>query len=261
MYKVLNRFVSLSKNSVGVFVPVLLVLAVWEVAVLLLGVPRYVLPSVSQIVDSTMKYHSYLLSNLADTLIHALIGLTLAALFSLAISMPLAYSETIRETINPLIAGFNAIPRAALVPLLVLWFGLGGLPRIITAFLIAFYPILVPTLTAMVTLEKDLYELLSSFGATKRQILVKVAIPRATPYFLSSLHTGLANAIVGTVVAEMIASDKGMGYIIHSSTSRLDIPLAFSCLLLLILSTLLMSKLLGLIEKRLAKWAYTASAK
>ncbi|MEM2006609.1 MAG: ABC transporter permease [Sulfolobales archaeon] len=238
---------------------ILTILVVWEVLTQILEVPKYVLPPPSSIVGTTLQYLSYLSANLLDTLFHALVGLSIAASFSLILSLPLAYSETLRDAVNPLIAGFNAIPRAALVPLLALWFGLGGLPKILTAFLIAFYPILVPTLTAMVTIEKELWEMLASFGATKGQVLVKVAIPRSMPYFLSSLHMGLTSALVGTVIAEMIASDRGLGYVILSSTSRLDTSLAFSCLMLLALTTFILSKTMNVVEKRVVKWAYRAS--
>ncbi|MEM1623043.1 MAG: ABC transporter permease [Sulfolobales archaeon] len=235
---------------------VLAILVTWEVLSHLLRVPKYILPPPSSIVETTLKYSSYLSANLLDTLFHALIGLSLAAVFSIVLSLPLAYSETLRDAINPLIAGFNAIPRAALVPILALWFGLGGVPKVLTAFLIAFYPILVPTLTAMVTIERELWEMLTSFGATKGQVLVKVAIPRSMPYFLSSLHMGLTSALVGTVIAEMIASDRGLGYVILSSTSRLDTSLAFSCLMLLALTTFVLSKTISIVEKRAVKWAY-----
>ncbi|MEM0297061.1 MAG: ABC transporter permease [Zestosphaera sp.] len=236
------------------------VCAVWELSVRLLSVPQYVLPAPSVILLSASKYSWYLTHNLLDTLTHAVLGLALAAAFSLAISLPLAYSGSLRNAVYPLIAGFNAIPRAALVPLLALWFGLGSVPKVLTAFLIAFFPILVPTLTAMVTVERELLEMLLSFGATKGQILTKVAVPRAMPYFLSSLHMGLTSAFVGTVIAEMVASDKGLGYVILSSTSRLDTPLAFSCLMLLALVTFTASKALSLTERRVVVWAYRASA-
>lgn len=234
-------------------------ITIWEGLVYLLKIPRYILPSPSSIVSTTLHYFNYLLVNLADTLLHALIGLALAAILSLVLSMVLAYSTILREAISPLIAGFNAVPRAALVPLLALWFGLGGVPKILTALLIAFYPILVPTLTAMVTIEKELWELLMSLGATKLQVLVKISMPRSLPYFLSSFHMGLASAIVGTVIAEMIASDRGLGYVILSSTSRLDTALAFSCLTLLALTTFALSKVIGFTEKRVVKWAYRVS--
>ncbi|MCX8184219.1 MAG: ABC transporter permease [Sulfolobales archaeon] len=237
----------------------ILALTLWEFSIYILKIPRYILPSPSSIIETSTRYSTYLSENLLNTLAHAITGLALAAVFSLALSLPLAYSETVREAISPLLAGFNAIPRAALVPLLALWFGLGSLPRILTSFLIAFYPILLPTLTAMVTVEKELWEILTSFGASKKQILVKVAIPRSMPYFLSSLHMGLASALVGTVIAEMIASDRGLGYVILSSTSRLDTPLAFSCLMLLALTTFTLSKALGIVEKRTVKWAYRVS--
>jgi len=204
------------------------------------------------------KYFEYLLMNLGNTLVSALAGLAIAAFFSLSLSILLSYSDFVRSTIYPLITGFNAVPRAALVPLLALWFGLGFLPKVLTAFLIAFFPILVPTLTAMITIEKELYELLLSLGATKSQILIKIALPRAMPYFLSSLHIGLTGAFVGTVIAEMIASSNGLGYVILSSTSRLDTPLAFSCLFLLTLTTIAISKILSIVERRVVKWAYRA---
>lgn len=253
-----NSMLRVRGAALGITV-ILTILVVWEVLTQILEVPKYVLPPPSSIVGTTLQYLSYLSANLLDTLFHALVGLSIAASFSLILSLPLAYSETLRDAVNPLIAGFNAIPRAALVPLLALWFGLGGLPKILTAFLIAFYPILVPTLTAMVTIEKELWEMLASFGATKGQVLVKVAIPRSMPYFLSSLHMGLTSALVGTVIAEMIASDRGLGYVILSSTSRLDTSLAFSCLMLLALTTFILSKTMNVVEKRVVKWAYRAS--
>lgn len=239
--------------------PLLTLLAlgvVWEAMVRTLSIPTYILPSPSTILSTVNTYSWYLTVNLLDTLAASLMGLAIAAAFSLALSLPLAYSEVIRESIYPLITGFNAIPRAALVPLLALWFGLGAVPKVLTAFLIAFFPILVPTLTAMITVEKELWEMLQSFGASKGQILTKVAIPRAMPYFLSSLHMGLTGAFVGAVIAEMVASDKGLGYVILSSTSRLDTPLAFACLILLALTTFAISKVLSVIERRAVKWAY-----
>lgn len=251
---------SRAKKIAGGILAIPAVLAVWELLVHSFKIPRYVLPSPSSVIETTIRYSSYLSANLLDTLVHALMGLAAAAVFSLLASLPLAYSETLREIVSPLIAGFNAIPRAALVPLIALWFGLGGVPKVITAFLIAFYPILLPTLTAMVTIERELWEMLISFGASKGQILTKVAIPRSMPYFLSSLHMGLTSALVGTVIAEMIASDRGLGYVILSSTSRLDTSLAFSCLMLLALTTFVISKTLGVVERRVVKWAYRVSA-
>lgn len=231
-------------------------LAAWEAFVRFLGVPKFVLPSPTDIFSATLAHRNYLLSNTLDTFYHALVGMAAAAGFSMALSLALAYSERARELVHPIITGFNAIPKAALVPLLALWFGLGSLPRVLTAFLTAFFPILVPTLTAMVTVERELWELLSSFGASRGQVLLKVAVPRSMPYFLSSLHMGLAGAVVGTVVAEMIASDRGLGYVILSSTTRLDTPLAFSCLMLLVVVSLALSKALSIVERRAAGWAY-----
>lgn len=231
---------------------------VWELAVRLLNVPRYILPAPSDVVAVIARYPAYLMANLLETLYTATIGLALAAVTSMVLGLALAYSEALRSAVYPVIVGFNAIPRAALVPILVIWFGLGPIPRILTAFLIAFFPILVPTLTAMITVERELWELLVSFGATRGQILTKVALPRATPYFLSSLQAGFTGSLVGTVIAEMVASDKGLGYVLLSSMSRLDTPLAFACLVLLSAVALAVSRGFMAVERSAAKWAYKA---
>ncbi|MEM4913843.1 MAG: ABC transporter permease [Desulfurococcaceae archaeon] len=196
------------------------------------------------------------MENLLDTTVTALIGLIIATITSFTLSIVMSYSKVLRETLFPLLASFNTIPRAALVPLLVIWFGLGRTPRVLTAFLLAFFPMVVPVLTAMTTVERELVELLTAYGASKTQILVKVSIPRSIPYLMSSLHTGLTSAYVGAVVAEMIASDKGIGYVILSSSSRLDTPLVFACLILLSVTTLVASRIIGVVERRIAKWAY-----
>lgn len=237
----------------------LFVIGLWELVVRLFSIPKFLLPPPSDIIVTIAKHPHYLAMNLFETLYFSMLGLALAAVSSLVLSLLLAYSEVIRGAIYPVIAGFNAIPRAALVPILVIWFGLGSIPKILTAFLIAFFPILVPTLTAMITIERELWELLLSFGASKRQILVKIAIPRSLPYFLSSLQAGFTGALVGTVIAEMVASDRGLGYILLSSTSRLDTPLAFSCLTLLSIAALVLSKIFTVIERGVARWAYRVS--
>lgn len=243
-------------KQLNLLITLAIIFFLWESIVHLLKIPRYVLPAPSTIILTIFRYSSYLLSNLLDTTVTALIGLAIATTTSFILSMIMAYSKAIRDTLFPLLTSFNTIPRAALVPLLVIWFGLGWLPRILTAFLLAFFPMIVPILTAMTTIERELVELLSAYGASKLQILIKIAIPRSLPYLVSSLHTGLTSSFVGTVIAEMIASDKGIGYIILSSSSRLDTPLVFACLILLSVTTLVASKIINIFEKRVVKWAY-----
>lgn len=233
-----------------------LIFLIWEALVQLFKVPRYILPAPTAIVSTILRYGSYLLENLLDTTVSALAGLAIATVTSFTLSIAMSYSRAFRDTLFPLLASFNTIPRAALVPLLVIWFGLGWTPRVLTAFLLAFFPMIVPVLTAMTTVEKELVELLTAYGASKMQILVKVSIPKSLPYLMSSLHTGLTSAYVGAVIAEMIASDKGIGYVILSSSSRLDTSLVFACLILLSVTTLVASKIISVIEKRVAKWAY-----
>src|SRR5690606_9935430 len=119
-------------------------------------------------------------------------------------------SPGIYRAINPLLIGFNSIPKVALVPVLVMWFGIGTVPAIVTAFLTAFFPIAVNVATGIVTVEPELADVLRSLGARRSVILRKVGLPRAMPYLFASLKIAVTLAFVGSVVSEMVASDAGI---------------------------------------------------
>ncbi len=110
------------------------------------------------------------------------------------------------SALYPLLIGFNSIPKAAFVPVLVVWFGIGTVPAILTAFLICFFPIVVNVATGLATLEPELEDVLRSLGATRRDVLFKVGLPRSMPYFFASLKVAITLAFVGSVISETVAS-------------------------------------------------------
>jgi NitT/TauT family transport system permease protein len=121
--------------------------------------------------------------------------------------------------IYPLMTGFNALPKAAFVPILVVWFGIGVGPAVLTAFLISFFPITVNIATGLATLEPELEDVLRVLGAKRWDVLVKVGLPRSMPYFFGSLKVAITLAFVGTTVSEMTASNEGIGYLLVSAGS------------------------------------------
>ncbi|TVQ57182.1 MAG: ABC transporter permease, partial [Rhodobacteraceae bacterium] len=155
----------------------------------------------------------------------------------------------------PVLIGFNSIPKVAVVPILVIWFGIGTMPAIITAFLISFFPILVNVATGIATVEPELRDVMRALGAKNRDIILKVGLPRAMPYFFASLKIAITVAFVGSIIAETVASNKGIGHLMMVASSRFEVPLVFAGLLVTAIMGVLMYAVATLVERRMTGWA------
>jgi NitT/TauT family transport system permease protein len=151
---------------------------------------------------------------------------------------------------------FNALPKAAFVPILVVWLGIGAGPAVLTAFLISFFPIMVNIATGLATLEPELEDVLRVLGARRWDVLVKVGLPRSMPYFFGSLKVAITLAFVGTTVSEMTASNEGIGYLLVSAGSAMQMGLAFAGLVTVGAMAMLMYELFSRVEQRVTGWAH-----
>jgi NitT/TauT family transport system permease protein len=159
----------------------------------------------------------------------------------------------------PLLVAFNAVPKAAIVPILVVWFGIGVGPGILTAFLISFFPITVNIATGLATLEPELEDVLRVLGAKRWDVLVKVGLPRSLPYFYASLKIAITLAFVGTVLAEMTAGDSGIGYLMQTASSQQRLALAFAGLVVIGAMAMAMYEFFSYIERHTTAWAHRGS--
>src|SRR3546814_46997 len=159
----------------------------------------------------------------------------------------------------PVLIGFNSIPKVAVVPVLVIWFGIGTIPAIITAFIISFFPIVVNVATGLATIEPELRDVLRSLGATKTEILMKVGLPRAMPYLFASLKIAITLAFVGSVISETVASNEGIGYLMLSASSSYNVPLVFAGLIVVAVMGVLMYAVAVWFERRMTGWAFRGS--
>jgi NitT/TauT family transport system permease protein len=141
------------------------------------------------------------------------------------------------------------------VPILIIWFGIGTVPAIITAFLLAFFPILVNVATGIATVEPELQDVLRALGASRWQVIKKVGLPRSMPYFFASLKVAITVAFVGSIVAETVGSNKGIGNLMLVASSRFEVPLAFAGLLVTGVMGILMYAVASIIERRMTGWA------
>src|SRR5262249_43917114 len=156
----------------------------------------------------------------------------------------------------PVMIGFNSIPKVALVPVIVIWFGIGAVPAIITACSIAFFPIAVNIATGLATIEPEMQDVLRSLGANRWEVLTKAGIPRSMPYLFASLKIAITLAFVGSVISETVASNKGIGYLMLSASSRFEVPLVFAGLLVVGAMGIGMYAVCATFEKRMTRWAF-----
>jgi len=166
----------------------------------------------------------------------------------------IGYSKFANLTIYPLLIGFNTIPKVALVPLMSLWFGIGAIPAILTAFLLAFFPIAVNVATGLATVETEMQDVLVSLGASRFEVFQKVGLPHTMPYLFASLKVAISQAFIGSVIAETVASNGGIGYVILSASSSFNVPLAFLALLSLAIMGIALYSIFVVLEKRLVRW-------
>jgi NitT/TauT family transport system permease protein len=228
----------------------------WEIACAAFRVEEFILPRPSVVWDAFVKARGPILDHSLSTLLTTLAGFAIAVGAGLVLGALVGWSRTVYDALNPILVGFNSIPKVAVVPILVIWCGVGAVPAILTAFLISFFPIMVNVATGLATLEPELRDVLRALGASKLEITRKVGIPRAMPYFFASLKVAVTLAFVGSVTSEIVASNKGIGYLMLAASGKFDVPLVFAGLIVVAAMGVLMYQIFAAIERRTTRWAF-----
>lgn len=239
--------------TIGLFV-------IWEVSVRAFGIAQYILPAPSVILGAIIEFWPAIWKNSLQTLYTTSVGFLLAVVGGLALGLLVGWSRTIYAGLYPIMVGFNAIPKVAIVPILVIWFGIGTIPAVLTAFLISFFPIVVNVATGLATIEPETEDVLRALGAKKMDIMLKVGIPRSMPYFFGSLKVAITLAFVGSVVSETVASNTGLGQMMSAAQSQFNVPLVFAGLIMLAVEGIAMYALMAWIERRTTGWAHRGQA-
>ena len=227
----------------------------WETAVHVFNIPTFFLPPPTAIALAFVEFWGPIYRHSLYTLSTTLIGFGMAVGFGLLLGLLVGWSRSIYAGLYPLMIGFNAIPKVAVVPILVLWFGIGFVPAVLTAFLISFFPIVVNVATGLATIEPELEDVLKALGASKLDIMRKVGIPRTLPYFFGSLKVAITLAFVGSVISESIASNYGIGNLMLQAQAQFQVPLIFAGLIALAVEGIVMYWLMAILESRMTGWA------
>jgi NitT/TauT family transport system permease protein len=227
----------------------------WELICRVFGISIFILPAPTAILSAIWEYRNQLAYHGAHTLWMTLAGFLLATVFGLLLGIALGASRLVNAGSYPLLVGFNSIPKVAVVPILVFWFGVGWLPPVITAFLISFFPIVVNVATGIATIEPETEDVLRALGASKRDIIAKVGVPRAMPYFFGSLKVAITLAYVGSVIGEQNASNVGIGNLLTRASAAFEVPLVWAALVVLAVMGVGMYTVTVMVERSMTGWA------
>lgn len=241
---------------VGPVVFALSILVVWEVACVWFNISPFALPRPSQIFLVMFGRWPDIAPHLLQTTWSTILGFALGVAVGFVLGVLIGASRTFQRMSYPSLIGFNAIPKVAFVPILAIWFGIGFVPAVLTAMLICLFPVLVMVSTSIASVTPELNDVLRSLGARRRDVLLKVGIPQAMPYFFGSLKIAITLAFVGAVTSETIAANAGIGFLMMKAMSDFDIVLVFASVMWLVVLGVLFYAICVLFEMRFAKWAF-----
>ena len=236
-----------------------LVLALWQIVCSVFSIAEFIFPAPLAIAESMAEFAGPIAQAAWKTFWVTMVGFGISIVVGVLLGLLVGSSRLAYAAVYPLMTAFNALPKAAFVPILVVWFGIGVGPAILTAFLICFFPIMVNIATGLATLEPELEDVLRVLGARRWDVLIKVGLPRSMPYFYGSLKVAITLAFVGTTVSEMTAANEGIGYLLISAGSSMQMGLAFAGLLVVGAMAMVMYELFSYIEKRTTGWAHRSS--
>jgi len=182
------------------------------------------------------------------------LGYVIASILGIALGLAMASSATIKQALQPWVSGLYATPTIALAPLFILWFGIGIWSKVIVVIFLVLFPVTINTEAGLRTTSERLIEMLRSFGATRRQIFVKVSLPSAVPFILAGLKLGIGRGLIGVVVAELFGSRAGLGRLISQSADAFNMPELFAGVVILAFAGIVMTAGFGWLEGRLVPW-------
>jgi NitT/TauT family transport system permease protein len=246
-----SEWVKNNSQTILMFVTMLLV---WHFGVVLLGVKEFILPTPLAAVQTLFQAKFRWPSNFMATFYEVVGGFLVSALIGVILGMAIVWSDWLKRTILPFLVFLNSLPKIAVAPLFMIWFGYGILPNILIVFLISFFPVVINTATGLVAVEEDLLDLVRCLHATKWQKMRKVQLPNSLPYIFSGLKIAATTAVTGAIVGEFVASDKGLGSVIIASQTTLATPVIFGSLILITIIGMVLFGFVEIMERILMPW-------
>jgi NitT/TauT family transport system permease protein len=232
----------------------LVALAAWEAATRAFRIPRFIMPAPSAILGEGWEWRYRFIEHTWVTLYETLGGFALSMSVGVPLAVLIVYSPVLRSALYPLIVLAQSVPKIAIAPVLLLVLGAGEIPKVVVAFLVAFFPVVVDTATGLAATPPELLDLSRSYRASAFKTFLKVRLPMALPFVFAGAKVAITLSVIGAVVGEFVGSDRGLGYVILSATSYWKTELAFSSMILLSLMAILLFGAVELVERLACPW-------
>ena len=230
-------------------------LALWEVLVKVAGVPAFILPPPRDLYSSFMAKYFILGHHALITFTEAVGGFALSFVLGVGFAIGVVYSRHLQNTIYPLIVILYAMPKSAFAPLMVIWIGYGLFSKIAIAFLVAFFPIVVNTVVGLKEVEPELLDLARINRGSAWDVFKKIRLPNSLPYMFAGIKVALVLSVTGAIVAEFVAANEGLGYLVLQANYSLDTAFALVILLILALLSLALFAIVDVVQKKMVPWS------
>lgn len=227
-----------------------IVLALWQFGAPLLGLSAFILPTPLQIIERIATDYRLLFSNSLITLFETLAGFVIAAAAGIGTAFAIFYSRLFERAFYPLLVAMQTVPKVALAPLLVLYLGYDFAPKCFLAFLLAYFPIVIATVVGLKALDRGMVDLVRSMGANEWQTFIKIRLPAALPSIFGGLKVGISLAVIGAVIGEYVAAERGLGYLQLQASSQFDTTLSFASLIIIAAMGVVTFWALEVVERR-----------
>lgn len=226
----------------------------WQMIAMNMG-KAYILPSPTQILQKLWELKKILFTvHLPATMGVTLFGLLISIVLGLVLAVAMDWNEKIQNALYPIIVASQTIPTTAIAPLFVLWFGYGIWSKVLVTILITFFPVTITVYDGFQSTKREMEELLLTYGASKKDVFIKLKIPTALPYFFSAIKMAIPMSIIGAAIAEWLGAQSGLGYFSKRMMTQLDGAGVFAPIVLLSAVAMIVVAVVGLIEKKLIKW-------
>jgi NitT/TauT family transport system permease protein len=236
---------------------ILVFLVIWQLGVVVSKAPAYLLPAPTEIARTFIDEFPRLLRHGWVTTYEMLLGYLLAVAIAVPLAIAITSSQRFDQFVMPTMLFFQVVPKVAIAPLFLVWFGVGVLPKVLVAFLISFFPIVIDSAVGLRSMSSEMLDLARSMGASRTQIFTRFRLPTSLPYLFSGLKVAATLAIAGAVVGEFVGADKGLGYLLLVTNSNMETSLMFATLVALTFIGLVFFYLVECLEAVLIPWHVT----
>lgn len=230
------------------------ILVAWETAVDVTNTPRWLLPAPSDVLQALGTDRALLLSNALVTLSEVLIGFACAVIFGMGLGVAIYRSPALRRVVYPIVIASQTIPIPALAPLLLVWFGTGLLPKVVVTALVGFFPIVVSMVEGLRATDRDVVNLLRSFGASRGRVFRLAEFPSSLPYLFAGARIAVALSVIGAVFGELVGARAGLGYLMTRAMAQFETPRLVAAIFLLSAMGIGLFATVGLVERQMLPW-------